>query len=391
MDQRRIYLDNAATSWPKPETVYSAVDRYMRESGAPLGRSTYSEAVAVGQAVEAARRALATLVGAPHARQIIFTFNGTDSLNLAIHGVLTAGDHVVTTAVEHNSVLRPLRHMEDQGFIEVTRVGCDAQGIVDPRDVESALRTSTKLVAMVHASNVTGALQPIKDVTRAAHARGALVLVDAAQTLGHLPLDVEDLQIDLLAAPGHKGLLGPLGTGILYVRPGVEERLDSLRQGGTGSQSEEDRQPESLPDKYEPGNHNAPGILGLAAGVAYLQDRGLDQLRRHSKQLTQRLIDGFSMIEGVTIYGPSSAERQVEVVSINVQGYGPQEMAAALEAGYRIQVRGGLHCAPLMHEALGTLDSGGTVRFSLGPFSSEEDVDAAIGAVREIAEARLPV
>ena len=391
MDEPRIYLDNAATCWPKPEAVYSAVDRYMRESGAPLGRSTYSEAVAVGQAVEAARRALATLVGAPHARQIIFTFNGTDSLNLAIHGVLTAGDHVVTTAVEHNSVLRPLRHLEDQGLIEVTRVGCDAQGIVDPRDVESALRTSTKLVAMVHASNVTGALQPIEEVTRAAHARGALVLVDAAQTLGHLPLDVEDLQIDLLAAPGHKGLLGPLGTGILYIRQGVEERLDSFRQGGTGSRSEEDRQPESLPDKYEPGNHNAPGILGLAAGVAYLQDRGLDQLRRHSKQLTQRLIDGFSMIEAVTIYGPSSAERQVEVVSINVQGYGPQELAAALEAGYRIQVRGGLHCAPLMHEALGTLDSGGTVRFSLGPFSSEEDVDAAIGAVREIAEARLPV
>ncbi len=391
MDQRRIYLDNAATSWPKPDAVYAAVDRYLRESGAPLGRSTYGEAVAVGQTVDATRRAVATLMGAQHARQIIFTFNGTDSLNLAIHGTLAAGDHVVTTVAEHNSVLRPLRHMEERGLIEVTRVGCDAQGIVDPQDVRGALRSSTKLVAIVHASNVTGALQPIEDVSRVAREHGTLVLVDAAQTLGHLPLNVQELEIDLLAAPGHKGLLGPLGTGVLYVRPGVEERLDSLRQGGTGSRSDEDRQPDMLPDKYETGNHNAPGILGLGAGVAYLQDRGLDDVRRHAKRLTGRLIEGLSTIEGVTIYGPRCAERRVEVVSINVQGYEPQEIAATLETGYRIQVRGGIHCAPLMHHALGTLDSGGTVRFSLGPFSSQQDVDAAVNAVREISEARLPV
>lgn len=382
---RRIYLDHAATSWPKPETVYAAVDRYQRELGAPAGRGAYAEAVQASQMVEAARRAVAALLQAEDARRIIFTFNGTDSLNLALHGSLdSAGGHVVTTAVEHNSVLRPLRKLEDAGRIEVSRVACDALGVVDPDDIRRALRPNTKLVALTHASNVTGALQPVAEVGRMAREHGALYLVDAAQSLGEIPLSVRELQADLLAAPGHKGLLGPLGTGVLYIRPGVELRLASLRQGGTGSHSEDDRQPEQLPDKYESGNLNVGGIVGLGAGIQWLNERGLAEVRRHAVALTERLLAGLSAIDGARLFGPPAGGR-VAVVSMTLEGLDCQELAAALDSAYRIQTRPGLHCAPAMHRALGTLESGGTVRFSLGATTTAEEVDAAVSAVREIA------
>lgn len=390
MTARRIYLDNAATSWPKPEAVYAAVDHYQRHVGAAHGRGAYAEAVEVSRGVERARAAVAGLMGCQDARHVVFTLNCTDSLNTAIYGSLRPGDHVVTTVLEHNSILRPLRHLEDAGTIEVTRVGCDGEGVVDPDAVRAALRSNTKLVAILHASNVTGAVQPIAEISRTVREHAALVLLDAAQTLGHLPIDVGELGIDLLAASGHKGLLGPLGTGVLYIRPGVETQVASLRQGGTGSASEIDRQPDELPDKYEAGNHNVPGLLGVGAGAAYLAERGLDELRRHEQQLTARLIEGLTAIRGVTIYGPRDPDRRVGVVSINLEGYDPQELAATLEAGYRIQVRAGLHCAPRMHEALGTL-AGGTVRFSLGPFNTDEDVAAVLSAVEEISAASLPV
>jgi cysteine desulfurase family protein len=387
MSQPRIYLDNAATSWPKPEAVYRAVDRYQRELGAPAGRSAYAEAAEVGQAVDAARQGVAQLIGAKDARHLVFAFNGSDALNMALHGVLRPGDHVVTTVVEHNSVLRPLRDLEDRGLISVARVTCDAQGVVDAAAIRASLRPGTRLIALTHASNVTGALQPAADVAEIARQHGALVLLDAAQSLGHLPLSVADLPVDLLAAPGHKGLLGPLGTGILYVRPGVEEHLASLRQGGTGSRSEEDRQPEELPDKYESGNLNAPGILGLGAAVDWLHQCGLEAVRRHERELCGRLIEGLRDIAGIQLYGPCDPSRQVGVVSLTVPNLDPQETAAALDAACRIQVRSGLHCAPLMHRALGTLSAGGTVRLSLGPFNTSDEIDAAVVAVKEIAGA----
>ncbi|HEV3005932.1 MAG TPA: aminotransferase class V-fold PLP-dependent enzyme, partial [Pirellulales bacterium] len=278
----RIYVDQAATSWPKPESVYRAVERYQRENGAAAGRGSYAEAVEAAQAVEAARRAVARFIGADDRRHIVFTFNGTDSLNLAIHGTLASGGHVVTTVAEHNSVLRPLTALEASGRVEVERVGCGPSGIVDPDDVRRALRGDTKLVVLTHASNVTGALQPAAEIGRMTRRHGALFLLDAAQTLGEMPLAVDILEVDLLAAPGHKGLLGPLGTGLLFVRPGVEDRLASLRQGGTGSFSDEDWQPQALPDRYESGNLNVPGIVGLAAGLAWLEEQGLESVRRHA-------------------------------------------------------------------------------------------------------------
>jgi cysteine desulfurase/selenocysteine lyase len=380
----RIYLDNAATTWPKPDEVYQAVDRYQRECGAAAGRGVYAEAVELARQIDSARRRVASLIGAVDASRVVFTLNGTDSLNLALHGTLRDGDHVVTTVVEHNSVLRPLRMLQDAGRISVTRVGCDDQGLVDPVAIQAAMQPRTRLIALCHASNVTGAVQPAVEVGKMAHDRGALFLLDAAQTLGRWPVDVGELHVDLLAAPGHKGLLGPLGTGVLYVAPGIEKHLAPIRQGGTGSHSDDDRQPEELPDKYESGNLNAPGVVGLGAGVDWLHRRGLEQVVAHETRLTARLLAGLRAVSGVRVYGPLAPERRAGVVSITVEGYDPREVSGMLDAARGIQTRSGLHCAPLMHQTLGTLDLGGTVRFSVGPFNTDEQIDATVEAVREL-------
>jgi len=386
---QRIYLDNAATSWPKPEAVYAAVDRYLRHCGAPAGRSAYKEAVQAQHIVEQARQQVGALIGAEDPRQIVFTLNGTDALNLALHGLLRPGDHVVTTTAEHNSVLRPLRALQDAGTIEVDRVECDAQGRVTADDVLATVRKQTRLVALIHASNVTGALQPVAEV--AARLQGPRLLVDAAQTLGHIPIDVNQLGCDLLAAPGHKGLLGPLGTGLLYVKPGIEGELASVRQGGTGTHSQDDRQPGALPDKYESGNHNVPALAGLAEGVRSLRSADVAEVHRRVQQRVAQLRQGLEAIAGVTVFGPAAAERSVAVVSFRLDRFDPQELAATLDVGFCVAARAGLHCAPLMHRALGTLDEGGTVRFSPGPFTTAEQIDRAVEAVQQIAASVLPV
>jgi cysteine desulfurase family protein len=383
-ETKRIYLDNAATSWPKPDAVYEAVDRYMRESGAPAGRSVYAEAHQANQAVTAARAAVAKFLGADDARRVIFALNGTDALNIAIHGLLDDGDHVVTTVAEHNSVLRPLRELESNRGVRVDRVHCNARGYVDPDDVRAVMSARTKLVAVTHASNVTGTIQPIAEIAKIAHEHGALVLVDAAQTLGYLPVHVGELDVDLLAAPGHKGLLGPLGTGLLYIRAGVEKRLRTMRQGGTGTQSDQDQHPETMPHKYEAGSLNLPGIVGLGAGLDFLRLQGT-KLRKHHQQLTEQLVAGLIEIDGVKVFGPAEPTDRVGVVSVTIDGYDPQEVAATLDGAHRVQVRAGFHCAPLMHAAVGTIDLGGAVRFSVGVFNTEADIEAAVHAVAEVA------
>lgn len=386
----RTYLDNAATSWPKPDAVYEAVDRYQREIGAAAGRGAYAQSSESEAIVSAARKGVAKLLGVKDQQRIVFTLNGTDSLNLAIHGVLgTAGGHVVTTQIEHNSVLRPLRWLEDRGKIEVTRIACDDDGCVDTAAIQAAVREETRLVAMIHASNVTGVMQPVAEVGAALADHPALFLIDAAQSLGHVPLDVEDANADLVAAPGHKGLLGPLGTGILYIRPGAESQVDPLRQGGTGSVSETDQQPDMMPDRYESGNLNMPGLAGLAAGTGYLFSRGMEAVREHEQTLTSRLLAGLREIAGITIYGTQEPRRRVGVVSFNVEGYEPQEVAAALDAGYGVQVRAGIQCASGVHAALGTAKHGGTLRMSLGPMTTTEDIDCALAAIAEIAGATM--
>jgi cysteine desulfurase family protein len=349
----------------------------------------YREASEVERAVQQCRARLAALVGAEHPSRILFTFNATDALNLALHGLLVDGDHVVTTVVEHNSVLRPLRQMEDAGLIDVTRVRCDGAGLVAPEDIRAAITPRTRLIALIHASNVTGTLQPVAEVGRLAAEHDCLYLVDAAQTLGHVPVDVRQLGVHLLASAGHKGLLGPLGSGLLYVAPGVEQQLRSVRQGGTGTDSDTDRQPDSLPEKYESGNLNVPALVGLAAGVEYIGQQGSEAIGAHHRQLTERMLSGFSDIPGLEIHGPGDPARQVGVVSITLPGYDPRELAGLLDAACGIQVRPGIHCAPGIHAALGTLKRGGTVRFSFGPFTTPEDVDHAVASISEIGAASL--
>jgi cysteine desulfurase family protein len=384
----RIYVDNAATSWPKPEAVYTAIDRYLRECGAPAGRSAYSDAVDAARAVNHARNLVAKLLSVGDPRRVVFTLNGTDALNIAIHGVVEPQDHVVTTEAEHNSVLRPLRFLEDTQHVEVSRVPCDRTGLVNPSDIRAALRPNTKLVAVTHASNVTGTIQPIEEIGAAVRQHGALLLVDAAQSVGHIPIALDDLAIDLLAAPGHKGLLGPLGTGVLIVGARAEPLISTFRQGGTGTDSQDDRHPRNLPELLEAGNPNVGGIMGLAAGVEFLLDTSIAEIQHTETRLTQHLINGLEQIGGVTIHG-TAADSRVGVVSISIADYDAQEVAAALDSGYGIQVRAGLHCAPLIHKQLETERDGGTVRFSIGPFNTEDDIRQILSAVQEIALASV--
>lgn len=388
-EPKRIYLDNAATTWPKPEAVYAAVDRYQREIGGPNGRSGYREALEANQIVERARKGVAEVLGADDPLQIAFGFSGTDVLNLAIRGVVRPGDHVVTTVCDHNSVLRPLRALAESAEVEVSYVPCDGEGFVSPDDVRAVLQPNTRLVAVVHASNVTGAVQPIAAIGRIVREHGALFLVDAAQSLGHVPLEVSTFDVDLVAAPGHKGLLGPLGTGVLYMRPGVEQELEPLRYGGTGSRSDEDRQPEELPDKFEPGNHNLLGLAGLAASCEFLAKKSVTALHEHHTTLTARLLERLQALEGVIIHGPQSTANRTSVVSITVDGYDPQELAAVLESARNIQCRAGLHCAPRMHAALGTTEGGGTLRLSPGYSTTLEEIDVVVATLEEVSSVSL--
>ena len=384
----RTYLDNAATSWPKPEGVLAAMDRYQRELGVAAGRGATRAASEVDAVIARCRLRAAQVLGAESSERIVFTFNGTDSLNLALHGVLKAGDHVIASTLEHNSVLRPLSELRKRIGIETTLIAPEANGRVDPAKFRKALRPNTRMIALIHASNVTGIVQPIADVGTIARQAGALMLVDAAQTAGHLPINVRDLPVDLLACPGHKGLLGPLGTGLLYLRPGVEQHVACIRQGGTGSASEDDHQPEQLPDKFESGNHNVPGLFGLEAALSWLQERGIETIQRHEQLLRRALLDQLADVHNATLFGRDLDDEQtVGVVSLTLDGFDPQELAAILDLDFDIQTRAGLHCAPGAHRSLGTLESGGTLRVSFGPLTSLADVRHAADSSRQIAGA----
>ena len=374
-----IYLDNAASSHPKPPEVYEAADRMLR-MGANPGRSGHGPALDAAREVLEARTAVAELLGVGDPGRITFTANGTHALNLALMGLLEPGDHVVSTQMEHNSVLRPLAALERIGT-EVTLVSADRTGRVEPAEIELALRPHTRLVVLNHASNVCGTVQDAAAVGEICRRRGVLLLLDAAQTAGTLPLDVKDLGVDLLAAPGHKGLLGPQGTGVLYVAPGI--RLRPLLVGGTGVLSESREMPPEMPDGLEAGTLNAPGLAGLTAGVRYLLQRGVAEVRRQEQELLAHLLPALESLDDVIVYGPGDPSRQVAVVSFNLKGRDGAHLGYALDQVYGIAVRVGLHCAPEAHRALGTFP-GGTVRASLGPFNTRQDTDDLVRAVREL-------
>lgn len=387
----RLYLDNAATSFPKPPAVLEAMAHYAADLGASPGRGGYAEAREAGHILQQCRQRLMALIHGPPRRpeHIIFTLNASDALNLAIRGMLRPGDHAITTWMEHNSVLRPLNALAARLGIEQTRVACDPQsGRVNPDDIRRSIRPNTRLIAVVHGSNVSGTLQPIRAIGRMAREHDIAFLVDAAQTLGHVPLDVQADFIDLLAFPGHKGLMGPSGTGGLYIRPGIERRMTTVREGGTGSQSESDYQPDCLPDRFEAGSHNILGIAGLSAGVQWILDRGVTSLWNHERELMHAMIDGLcesGPMPGLTWYGPHGIKDRCGVFSVRVNSFTrPQELSDALEGDYGILTRSGLHCAPLAHRTLGTADSGGTTRLSLGPFLTTDDIRRACDALSQV-------
>jgi cysteine desulfurase/selenocysteine lyase len=380
----RIYLDNAATSFPKRPGVVEAVRRYSQENGAAVGRGTSSQAVELQRSVDRCRRLAANVLGAPDPSRIVFCFNGTDALNLAILGLCRPGDHVITSMLEHNSVLRPLRYLSDQRQVQVSYVTPNQHGRIDPAAVRRELRPETRLVVLTHASNVTGTIQPVADVAEVLRGSNTIFLVDAAQTAGHVEFDSAAMGLDLVACSGHKGLGGPLGTGLLYVGPGLEQELVPLRFGGTGSQSESDQQPETMPDRYESGNHNAPGIVGLATALEHVAGMDYAEPRARERTLTARLIEEFRAIPGVTVHVPGDLEHQLGVVSISVEGFEPHVFASLLDQEFGVQTRAGLHCAPRAHEWLGTLPRGGTIRFSLGHATTLDEILAAVEAVRTI-------
>jgi cysteine desulfurase family protein len=384
----RIYLDNAATSWPKPPAVWEAVDRYQRDNGSSYGRGGHDSAIEAQRVIDQARSGLARLIGEDDPRRVLLTSGGTDSLNTALLGLLRPGDHVVATVAEHNAVLRPLAAL-GEGLsgapVETTYVGVDAEGYVDPHDIRRALRPNTRLVAVIHASNVTGAVQPVEQVAEIAHSHGALVLVDAAQSVGRVPTDLRWLGADLLAAPTHKALCSPLGLGFLWVRAGIDAQLRPLRYGGAAVGGDLLEHPTAMPHRFEAGSLNVPAIAGLAAALEHLEGRGVANVATAASERLVRLAEGLDEIAGVRTLGPRDHAARAGVVSFTVEGYDPQEFAALLASVAGIECRAGLHCAPRLHEALGTLPAGGAVRFSPGPWTTADEVERALDTVHRLA------
>lgn len=374
------YFDHAATSWPKPPEVMEAVAHALTEAGGNPGRGAHRLALAAARTIASARGSVSRLLNVRDERDLIFTSGCTHGLNLVFKGTLRPGDRVLVSGVEHNAVVRPLALLAEAG-VEVVRVPADAEGRIDADDFEQlAAADPVRMIVCQHASNVTGAIQPIGDLADIAHARGAALVVDGAQAAGHMVVDLAALGADAYAVPGHKGLLGPQGVGALYLAPGFEP--EELLQGGSGGRSEETRQPLVRPDRYEAGTCNTPGIAGLGAGAEFLLAHG-EELRATERALTRSLHEGLAAIPGVRVLGPPVGEPRAPVVSIVHERTSPDEIAFALERRYGIAVRAGLHCTPWTHETVGTLETG-AVRFSLGWGLTAGDVDAAVAAVAEV-------
>ncbi len=380
-----IYLDNAATSFPKPEEVYVFMDAFYRKAGVNPGRSGYDLCLESGALLEETRRQLTTFFNGSDPNRLVFGYNSTDALNLAIFGLLEPGDHAVTTRLEHNSTLRPLWHLGQRG-VEVDWVDFDERGFIDPERFVSHFKRTTRAAVINHASNVIGTVQPVAEIGRVCRERGIHLILDVSQTAGSIPVDVEALGADVVCFTGHKSLMGPMGIGGMYVRDGVEIRL--TRAGGTGVRSVQRTHLEEYPYRMEYGTPNLVGIAGLSAGVKWLNARGLDTIHRHEMALWSRLRDGLRAIDGVVLYCADSEERHISVLMFNLQGMVAGDVGTILDVDYNIATRTGLHCAPMVHEHLGTDAIHGGVRFGIGPFNTEAHVDAAIRAVGEIAAMR---
>jgi len=376
-----IYLDNAASSWPKPPQVAEKMAEAVREYAANPGRGSHQLSMKASRVIFEARRKVAALFGVKNPDNVVFTQNATEALNLGIKGLLKAGDHVITTTLEHNSVRRPLEFIKHLG-VELTYVQADECGQFDAELIRPAIRDNTRLIVVTHGSNLTGTLLPIKEIGQIAKEHGIVFMVDVCQTAGVYPIDVEEMNIGLLAFTGHKSLYGPQGTGGLYIHPELD--VQPLMQGGTGGYSELIEMPSTRPDRYEAGTRNTAGIAGLLAGLTFLEETGLEKIRQHEESLTRKLHKGLQEISGVDVYGPPLGAARAPIVSFSVAGYESHEVGFILDRNYSICVRSGLHCTPLAHETIGTTEHG-VVRVSIGYFNTEEEIDALLQAVAEIA------
>lgn len=375
-----IYLDNAATTMRKPQKVIDAVVQVMSSMG-NAGRGVNDASLSASRIIYDTRERICRMVGGTNPRQVVFTCNSTESLNMALRGLLNPGDHVITTMLEHNSVLRPLYDLESKGT-NLTIIGCRERGTFDIEDMKKAITSETKMIVCTNGSNLTGNYVDLKPIGELAHENGLLFVVDASQTAGVFPIDVEEMKIDVLCFTGHKGMLGPQGTGGMYVREGVTVR--SLKAGGTGVQTYSKTQPAQMPTALEAGTLNGHGIAGLHAALEYLEEYGIDNIRKREQELMWRFYEGVKDIENVTIYGDFTTKNRCAIVTLNIGDYDSSEVSDALLTEYSISTRSGGHCAPLMHEALGTVEQG-AVRFSFSHYNTDEEVDAAIQAVQDLA------
>ena len=385
METELIYLDNAATSWPKPEIVYSFMIEFYRKTGVNPGRSGFDLAIEAGSILDNLRRRLTRFFGgdvdAPE--RLCFGLNATDALNLIIYGLLSPGDHVVTTNLEHNSVIRPINHLVRDAGVRATYVPFDSGGFVDPDDIRRALRPNTKLVIVTHGSNVLGTVQPISEIGKICRENGVLFAVDTAQTAGVLPINMKEMNIDVLAFTGHKALMGSMGIGGMCVRKHVD--LRQTRAGGTGVSSANPYHLEEYPWRMEYGTPNMVGVAALWAGQDWLDGNGVEKIHAREIALTRKLVQGFRGIEGVHIYCCDSLENHLSTVTVNLEGMEAGDVGTMLDVDHNIATRTGLHCAPLVHQQIGTLGIHGGVRFAVGPFNTEAHIDASIEAMRDIA------
>ena len=385
MKQNLIYLDNAATVWPKPESVYRFMDQFYRTQGVNPGRSGYDLAVKAGSLLVRLRKRLTKFFGGDEdaPERLIFSYNVTDALNLIIPGLLAPRDHAITTNLEHNSVIRPINHMVRDHGCQATYLPFDTAGFIDPDDIRKAIRPNTKVVIVNHGSNVIGTVQPLREIGRLCREHGIVFVVDTAQTAGIIPIHMREMNIDVVAFTGHKALMGSMGIGGLCIRKDLKVR--QVRAGGTGVRSVEPHHLEEYPWRLEFGTPNMVGVASLWAGQDWLDEQGVERVHAREMWLASRLVKGLQEIDGVQLYCCDSLQNHLSTILMNVSGLDPSAVGTMLDADHDIATRTGLHCAPLVHQQLGLVESGGGVRFSVGAFNTEEDVEAAIRGVADIA------
>ena len=379
---KKLYLDNAATTFPKPSSVACAISEYINNIGGNVGRGTYESSYAAGEVVYNTREMLSSLFGFNNPLNVIFTSNITCSLNMIIKGLFKPGDHVIVSSMEHNAVMRPLTTMSQKG-VTFDRALCSNEGVLDPKKVEELIRPETKAVIMTHGSNVCGTLLPVEQVGEICRKHGIYFIMDSAQTAGVLDIDFNRLNLSILAFTGHKGLMGPQGIGGFLVAPEVTSQLEPLIEGGTGSLSESEEQPAFMPDRYESGTLNIPGIYGLNAALKFINKTGIHNIHAKEMELTKQFLEGVLSIDKLQVIGLKGVSNRTSVVSLNFPQHDNSEIAFRLDREFGIMTRVGLHCAPSAHKTLGTMPAG-TVRFSPGYFNTHEDIEYALSAINNV-------